>query len=608
MEKPKEYDEKGRGFRRPLLSIYLIVAIIILTGLVYKDYLSLQSGYQHGFQARRLLVQRQYDDRLQKDTIELELMARQLVRIKGIQSAFLAGDRQQLFDLSMPIFTDLNQSIRLTHFYYYRTDLETFLRVHQPAAYGDKNNRVTASQSKAGQVTFTGLEIGTNGALTLRSVMPWYNADGRLLGYIELGKEINHILDEIAQEHQLHLVQTYQKKYFEKDSFTDWMRRKEWDVNWQEHTSLAILRRADHEALPMAEIDHQLALDANEFELVHHDKQYFQVIQMPLIDVASRRVGALLFLNNVTSLQQSFEKELWLDLLFVSLVLSIGYWPLHITLSKVEGRVLQVQKNLEQEVVQRTLELEEAKNSAEEANMAKSRFLASMSHELRTPLNAVLGFSDYMLTDPTGKLTVKYREYLESIMTAGRHLLSLVNDILDLSKIEIDNLPLTYSTVSLSQAAQSAIEQIRPLAKSRHIDIQSHCDHPDVLVRADFFRFQQVLLNLLSNAIKYNHEEGAVDIFLSQENGFGVVTVKDTGIGIALEDVATIFDMFQRVNENPYVRADGYGIGLSVTKSLVEQMSGTISVESRKGEGSSFIVRLPLCSADVDKELESVIS
>jgi len=246
---------------------------------------------------------------------------------------------------------------------------------------------------------------------------------------------------------------------------------------------------------------------------------------------------------------------------------------------------------LEKHIEQRTDELETARDTAVKASQAKSEFLSSMSHELRTPLNAILGFAQLMaLEDAWGD---EQKDNLSEIEKAGQHLLTLINEILDLAKIEAGKIELTIQDVSLTQLLTETKVLVQPMAEQSNIKLEFSGDCLGT-VSADKTRLKQVLLNLLSNAIKYNNVNGSVYLDCHIKNQeFFVLGVRDTGPGIAEERMAGLFEPFERGSaENTGV--EGTGIGLVITRRLIELMGGSIHVDSALGQGSTFWVEVPI--------------
>ena len=235
-----------------------------------------------------------------------------------------------------------------------------------------------------------------------------------------------------------------------------------------------------------------------------------------------------------------------------------------------------------------------ARADAEDANKAKSQFLASMSHELRTPLNAILGFGQLLELQIEPDKT-EQREYVGYMLTAGNQLLGLVNDLLDLSRIEFGKLDLNIQDCNISELAAVSVRLVASsLAASKNITIENNITDTALMVRGDALRIRQVLINLLSNAVKYNRENGKVSIRSSiQQDGRLRIQVSDTGVGIASDKLSLLFGHFERIDQK-HGTIEGAGIGLYVSKLLVEAMHGEIGVESVKGTGSTFWFTLPM--------------
>ncbi len=233
----------------------------------------------------------------------------------------------------------------------------------------------------------------------------------------------------------------------------------------------------------------------------------------------------------------------------------------------------------------------EARQNAEKSNTAKSVFLSHMSHELRTPLNAILGFAQLLGMDEETPLTADQQDSLAHISSSGKHLLTLLDEVLDLAKIESGKLEISIENINVGHIVKDVVEVIKHQAREYGVTLHDQTDDGnDIYIRADYTRLKQVLLNILSNAVKYNHENGEVFICKTlQKNGKLRVSISDTGLGIAEEKMASVFEPFNRLGQDNSA-VEGTGIGLTISKRIVELMGGRIGVSSTLNEGSTFWV------------------
>ena len=247
--------------------------------------------------------------------------------------------------------------------------------------------------------------------------------------------------------------------------------------------------------------------------------------------------------------------------------------------------------NLESLVEERTRELVMAKDVAEEASKAKSQFLSSMSHELRTPLNSVLGFSELLASDTEHPMTEDQLDSILYITSSGQHLLSLVNDILDLSKIETGNTDVTIEDLDVKALITEICTMIKPQADTQYITIDNQASNGSGLeMKADYKKVKQVLLNIVSNAIKYNSENGTVTLSAYKtDDGKVRISISDTGDGISEESFHALFEPFNRLGQENSIIL-GTGIGLTICKQLVELMGGNIGVFHNPDKGMTFWV------------------
>jgi len=270
------------------------------------------------------------------------------------------------------------------------------------------------------------------------------------------------------------------------------------------------------------------------------------------------------------------------------------------------ARDITERKRLDLVLQGKNVELENARFMAETTNLAKSDFLANMSHELRTPLNSVIGFSEVLQDQMFGPLNEKQLEYVNNILTSGKHLLSLINDILDLSKVESGKMDLDRAVFSLRESLDASLMMLKEKALKGGIEL--HLDlspQSDISIVADQRKMKQILFNLLSNAVKFTPKGGNVDVSAIKDGDFIEITVADSGMGIKTEDIPKLFHAFTQLESVYTKQYEGTGLGLALTRQLVELHGGRIWVKSEFGKGSSFSFTIPLTQPDFHDSLSN---
>ena len=273
-------------------------------------------------------------------------------------------------------------------------------------------------------------------------------------------------------------------------------------------------------------------------------------------------------------------------------------FPVEISLSplETEGGMLvssAIRDITDRKVIERVLHEKNAE--MERANLAKDRFLASMSHELRTPLNAIIGFTGTLLMRLPGPLTPDQEKQLQTVQSSGRHLLSLINDLLDVAKIESGKLEVKLEAVNCQEAIQNTVESLRPLAESKRLTLDVTLPPEPVVVQTDRRAFTQILINLASNAIKFT-ERGGITLSLRRRTEAGrtltEIAVTDSGVGIKPEEREKLFQAFSQLDNSSTRRHEGTGLGLHLCQKLAEQIGGSISLQSELGKGSTFLLTI----------------
>jgi signal transduction histidine kinase len=257
--------------------------------------------------------------------------------------------------------------------------------------------------------------------------------------------------------------------------------------------------------------------------------------------------------------------------------------------SELEERIREATADL----AEQNARLQWQSQEVERANKLKSEFLASMSHELRTPINALIGYSALMLDGVLGEVNPRQSDALLRGRAAAEHLLALINDILDLAKIEAGKMPLHLEDVSLREVTTEVTQQIEPMVRKKQLDFTIDVSPDCPVIYSDRTKIKQVLLNLLSNAVKFTNK-GSVTVQAECAPGGVRIDVIDTGIGIRPSDLQAIWEDFRQVDQSRTREFPGTGLGLSITRKLLERLGGSVAVQSKYGEGSTFSVFLPV--------------
>lgn len=298
-----------------------------------------------------------------------------------------------------------------------------------------------------------------------------------------------------------------------------------------------------------------------------------------------------------TSEKIAYKLPFWVAMVGIALaaLMIIGAVGSFLLKKQVDLRTQELRKinsEIEERIRLRTEELAEATHRAQAADRIKSAFLATMSHELRTPLNSIIGFTGILLQQLAGPLNDEQKKQLGMVQNSSRHLLSLINDILDISKIEAGEIKLSFSPYDLAPSLEKTVQLVKPLADKKGLKLTTEIDASVGVVISDQRRLEQIVINLLNNAVKFT-EQGSVAVSCRRKDDVYILTVSDTGPGIKEEDIQGLFQPFHQIDTGISRKYEGSGLGLSICKKLIELMGGTIAVESRWNEGSAFTIRFP---------------
>ena len=599
-----------KNFRAQILLAFVAVFVISWFSIIVATYFNLQEKRAAEQQEMRTHFLHTFDQEIKSYRNAFTASLEFLTHPSRIAHSFTLENKPFFLSSFAVDYANLNQRLGVSHFYFSTASRRNIVRMHAPEKSGDFINRLTTVTAENTGEIASGIEIGRLGSLSYRVVKPIYSGD-QLRGFVELGRELDGIWTLIAQQLNISIQVLVNKPFLNK---ADWLEGKGifgFRGQWEDMKDRVLVgSEMNGETMPeimKAVYKKQLEHDIGQIENAGDVYLYSSV---PLRDFSQAQIGTILIVYPQKLLTGDLVDDLGTAASASAIALFIGLGICYVLLTPTARNIRDRQARLEKEITHRTHDLVEAKedavkakNSAEVANKAKSEFLSNMSHELRTPLNAIIGFSSIVKNDELREgIGEKYASYADDINKAGSHLLDIINDILDVSRIEAGELKMRFQRLSLTKLMHECHRMVNVRATNRLVPVIHESFDSDIMIDADSTRLKQIILNLLTNAVKFTEPPGTVRLYAEIESPTTVrIVVADEGIGIATEEQAIVLRRFGKAANNALAKQneEGTGLGLTLVQDLVKQHGGTFSLESELGKGTRVIIRLPI-SQDSD--------
>jgi signal transduction histidine kinase len=561
----------------------LAMALILIMGIFTATILGVASWIRDQDLAERsAAVDKLVRQKLDKDTNLMLATMRALMTNREVESALRQGDRQALARLGTSLFTTLRDEHRFSHLYFTGPDLINLYRFHSPAEHGDRIDRSTMTQARDRQAPVHGLELGTMGTLTLRLVMPWRDQTG-LLGYVEVGEEIEHLIDEVRSSLSVDLLVLVDKHYLQQDQWLRGQQLMKRSGDWQRFASHAALAQTT-DALPAALDDATLRqLQAGRTVEIRDQGRSLHLALVRLDDAGGRHIGDLVVMRDISRLESAFLWSIVAVMLLGLLVAAGVLGTFYLALDRVE-RDYRRQHDLEHQLLR--LNTEHQRIVQLEKLSALGTMVGSIAHQLNNPLVGVVNLAQ--LAEREAGDPSRTRELLTEIRSAGEDCRALVRRMLAFSKVSC----FESKPTPMASLIEDAVLMFRQ-TEDRQLPVEVQLPEEPAVLTVDPILIRHALFNLLVNAAQATPGDGAVVITLEQAPASAdrtagwTLSVRDHGRGIAPEVMDKIFDPFFTT------RSDGTGLGLPVVQHVALLHGGHVTAENVPGHGTRFAIWIP---------------
>jgi len=572
--------------RRILIPIFAMILLLIAAGTIGM-YLLLDRQIHNQTNHTVELLSRLYDVIVEDDAKEFYGLLKQFSANERFAQFWLEGDRSALLAGAKPIYDTLNKNHRITHFYFHNPDRSVFLRIHKPTRHGDIIQRQTLlSAVDTGKPTH-GLELGLFGGFVLRVIQPWY-INKQLVGYLEIGEEIDYIVPLLSKAVGVDLLVLLDKNFLNRQNWEQFYLNNSNANNWNRFPN-HVVNYQGVSTIPPVIKNHLLSnglIEPNSIYQFKLNGNFYHAINTPLMDITNLNVGELIILKNTTAGQSRLRQAIAVLISLGAVVYFIIFLGFYGYLGRLENKIIETNRQLESRIDAHKLtenELKARTRDLEASNKELESYSYTIAHDLRTPLRSVMSFSQILNSETSERLSADENDSLQRIITAGKRMASLINDILKLSRVSRSGM--TYSKVDLSRLAKASIDRIGESGSARRVNWKIQ---DDLTTFGDIKLLTLLLENLLENSYKYTRstENAVIEFGVTTSRNVRAFYVRDNGIGFSMSHSQKLFQPFQRLHSNNNIK--GTGVGLAMVQRIIERHNGKIWFESEEGQGATF--------------------
>ena len=614
---------------RKLIVIFSIILLVLILTSVVTVYLQVQ-GLQFQFNSAMVENEEDFLDIQEESTRTLSATLEIILQDSKFKEIYLEKDREKLFEYGQPLFQKLKNEHQITHFYFILPDGTNFVRLHNKSVFGDKINRLTFKKAKFTGNIGTGIELGKT-AYALRVVSPYYDGD-ELIGYVELGQEIDEFLTIMKKGKNDEFALVVNKNTLDEENWASVRKNKGLRNNWDDlEEYVAIENTTDEKFSCFSDNSIEILKEETGFiEKSFNGTETFACGGFALIDASNEKKGVLFSLIDVTSEQailNNFQMVILATMIFYILIfIGVAIFASR-KISKPIKRLFFATKQIEKGNFKTRIKIEtddeleqlgNAFNKTAEAlekmdkehkqlEHAKTEFLSITSHELRSPMTPMRAQLQMILGEYFGKINPKQRESLDIVLRNTERLDRIIQDFLEISRIEAARLKFKFIKTSLNKPIESLLKEMDGFMPEKKIKLVSHIDNLPI-IEVDPDRVMQVLRNLINNAKKFSPDRAEIIVTAKQKKSRIEFSVSDQGVGLSKDDKRRVFEPFYQADQTMYNKQKGNGLGLAICRGIVESQNGKIWIESEKKKGSIFHFTIPLEPVRESKSIKLLFS